>query len=187
MAQDIIGQDGGGSKRTVGERSIWTQQLVDEMSKVEEEAIFTYEDAHRVIGMPARPNSDGYQYLNSAIHILQGELKIQFENIKTVGYRRMTPEEVGKSSFDLLRKKVKSTVKKSKRRTATAIPHFDELSPMARQNLAMAQTMAAFYEYSTRSRQVKKLESNVSDRTLGLEETLKMFSHKKKPEDEDKD
>lgn len=161
--------------KTIGERSIYTQTLINALLNKDDGETITYNEASELIGMEARPGAPGYRYLRSAMRIVQSENRVQFENVKMIGYRRMFPVEVGESSFDMLRRKMKSVMRLSKKRIDTTADYFDELTPQAKQNITMARTVIAFNEHTMRPKQIKSLQLAVSDKVLGFSETVKLF------------
>lgn len=165
--------------KSIGERSIFTQELVDFLSKAVDGAVVTYADMTKLIGFDVRPNYNGYPYLYSAKEILQRDYDIVFETIPKEGIKRLPHEKVALSGPALFVKRTKSHVKRHANRINTVTDYYESLSPEAKLGANMARTLIFFTAESIKPKKMdlikdacKKSGSNY----IGFGDTLALFS-----------
>lgn len=163
--------------KTIGERHIYTQELMKNMKKVPEGGLISYEDLTKIIGIDVRPGGAGYIYQKSARDILERDDNIVFEVVKNVGIKRMTPDEVGKSTASIYINRKKSIARRYKRRIDTVSDKFESLDQEAKIKTTLARTIIAFDSELLKSKNILKIENKVkrSTRLIGFNDTLKLF------------
>jgi hypothetical protein len=176
---DILNLSGsnGDEKNTIGERSIYTQNIVDRFVESKVGEIVTYEELSRVIGMNVRPGKQGYSYLSSAIKIVERENSIVMDNVQKVGYKHQEDETVAESSMSLLRKNSKSVSRRMKNRLATLSEEWDSLSHEAKTKAVATSTLIAMNEHTLKAKNIARLTKGVSGdlKVLGFDKTIELF------------
>lgn len=164
------------TKKTIGERSIYTQNLIDRIKESEPGDIITYEEFENIIGMECRPNTGGYNYLYSAIRISQTEFGINMDNVATVGYKHSLKETVAEESVKRYRDLNKSINKRMKKRLRTLADGWEALPEKARVKATMARTLIAFSDHVLRPKNIEKLSDPCADgKALGFKKTIDLF------------
>jgi len=163
-------------RHTIGERSIYTQSIVDNMKETKPGDVVTYSVLTNLIGMGARSGDSGYGYVQSAIEIIKKEYAIVMENIRNVGYRHMTKEDVAKSSMDLYTKKLKAETRRTKKRLGTLTDYWDTLTPDSRIKAIAASTFVSMNQHMLKAKHMRKLEAAVKENhKIGFRQTFKLF------------
>lgn len=163
--------------RTVGQRHIYTQEIVKLLLSKTVGSTVTYDEMSERIGMKCSPTGDGYGYQASAREILEKEHDIVFENVETIGYRRLSSEEVAKSTVRLIQRKKAGILRRAKRRIETINDEYDSLSQEAKTQATLARTIIAFDMELNKGKRMKQIADRVSGdgRLLGFGETLGLF------------
>jgi len=167
---------------TIGQRSIYTQELVSLFKEVPVGDVVRYEAMERCIGIGCRPNEPGYGYQASARKIMQQEYNAVFENLRKVGYRRLPHGDVAGSAVGVYTKKKASLLKAARRRLNTVNDAYETLSPEAKMQTTFARTLLAFEAETNKKRRIEQIAASVgaSGRLLGFEETLQLFGAKQR-------
>lgn len=168
-------------QKTVGERSIYTTQIIERCLEKKDGETAAYDELTALIGLDVRPGKEGYSYAHSAFKILEKEHAVVFDNVARAGWQRMAPEMVANSSVDMFTRKTKALVKKFKIRTETTADHHDELSEEAKLRVNLQRTLLAFQEHIFRPKSIARLEQNMADRIkpLPFDRTIALFQNKK--------
>jgi hypothetical protein len=176
MNQNItdVGKDKEG--KTIPERSIYTQNIVDCFRKTVKGQIVTYEELSELIGMDARPSADGYSYVYSAINITRRDHKINMENIPKVGYQHEDPETRAESSLTETVKIISRKVRAARAKLNTISDKMDTLSPEQRAKVAAASAYLAFQSQVLKPKRIERLESAARESSvIGFKQTLQLF------------
>lgn len=164
------------SKKTIGERSIYTQSLVNLVKDTKPGDIVTFEKLGEEIGMGCRPHEVGYSYWHTAKKILEKEHNIVMDNVKTIGYKHREKAEVGQESTSLYKDRIKSVNRRLKRRLDTLAEEWDNLPDKARVGAVMTRTLVAFTDHALKARNVAKLEAPAAGgKALGFGQTIELF------------
>ena len=165
-------------KRTIGQRHIYTQELIKALRAVKASDTIEYETLSRIIGIDVRPNHSGYNYQKTARDILEKDESIVFEPVDTVGLRRMLPEEVAKSTGEKYLREKKSSIKRNKRRIETVDDSFESLSPEAQLKTTFTRTILAFDSEVCKRKNMNLIESKVAESKalIGFDSTISLFS-----------
>jgi hypothetical protein len=162
----------GNGKRTIGEMSVDTRLLLQELLKAEIGATLTYDDLHKVIGRDVR-SGGGYAALTSARRAAQRE-RIVFGTISKIGIKRLDALEITKN--------VAGRVHGISKRVRNAIrlqdcAEFDQLPQPAKTqfntNLSQLQVLAHISSVPT----TKKLENKIAElgKSIPLAKMLQEF------------
>jgi len=163
-------------KKTIGERSIYTQNIVDRFKNTKAGEIVSYDELCQVIGMECRPNSIGYNYVYTAIGIVQKEYGINMDNVRNVGYKHRDKNEVGQESMGRYKDMLKSVNKRTQRRLNTLDENWEGLSEEAKTNAVMAKTLVAFNEHILKPKNIEKIKAPAaSGRVIGFKQTMELF------------
>jgi hypothetical protein len=162
----------------ITERSIYTQQLLTLLKKVEEGEIITYEEMDKEIGIGTRPNEEGYCYQKSARDTLERDSNIVFEVVPKVGIKRLSAEQIAKGTGPLYIRKKKSLIKRSKRRIQAINDVYDDLSSEAKNEVNIHRTILAFESEVLKPKNMLKLGDHVtnSKKLVGFADTLRLFN-----------
>jgi hypothetical protein len=163
-------------KGTIPERAIYTQNIVDMFRKSEPGRVVTYDEMAELIGMEVRPGSDGYRYVQSAIHIACRDHKIVMKNVQTVGYRHETASTVATSGMSELVGKIKRVVKRAKMEQLSLVDKMDKLTTEQRCKVAATSALLAFQNQILRPKKIDRLEAAAkASSAIGFKQTLKLF------------
>ena len=164
-------------KRAPGERSIYTQQVIARMKRAKEGEIIPYEELDVIIGMGTRPQHEGYGYQYTARNVLERDHKIVFEAIDNVGLKRLSAEEIAKSTIPDYIKKTRSLVRRSTQRIGAIDEVYGELSDEAKMKATYARTILAFMDRATKPKSLKTIEMRIEENceVIGFKDTLKLF------------
>lgn len=162
-------------KKTIGQTSFYTHEIVKYLQRVEEGSIAQYDEIGQSIGMNVRPNKLGYGYLQSAFKILERDHNIIYENIPKVGYKRLTVEEVAQTGLTLYTKRKKANIQRHKRRINTVSDNYEDLSDQDKMKVTATRTILAFDEQTTK--RASLVEDKVQDtrKMIGFNDTIKLF------------
>jgi hypothetical protein len=162
---------------TIGEKHIYTQELIKLLKEVPQTETITYETMSAHVGIDVRPNQPGYGYQKSARAYLQREYDIVFEVIKTVGLRHMTHEEVALSAKEGYVTKKRRLVTREKRRINTVANSYDELTPGAKIETTLTRTLLAFDSEASKAKNIRQIEARVvqTNQLIGFKDTLALF------------
>lgn len=163
--------------KTIGERSIYTTQLLSLLRKCEIGQTVTYDEMDNVIGMKTQAQYDGYPYQKKARDILERDDNIVFEVITKIGLKRLAPKDVGKSSLRIYLNQKKSILKKNKRRLKTIDDEYENLSLDVRTAIDLTRTILAYDAVTIKPKKIELIEQAVSlnQKMLGFSDTLKLF------------
>jgi len=165
--------------KSIGERSIYTQGVVDLFKNTRAGEIVKYEDISRTIGMECRPGSEGYGYVYSALRIMQKEFDIVLDNVRRVGYKHRDKNEVGEESMEVYKVKIRAINRKTQKRLNTLIDSWDKLSEKARTKAIMTRTLLAFNNHILKPKNIHKLEASAGNGgPLGFRQTIELFKNK---------
>lgn len=165
------------AKRTIGEQTIYTQELLKLLRTIPQEETVTYEQMEKAMGLNPRSGHAGYPYLRTAMMVMERDHDVVFENVRTVGIRHMTPEEVALSVTDAYISRKKRLVKKHIRKVNTLNDAYEGLTPTARQKTTLARTLLAFEHEAAKQKHVRAIEADVAEknRAIGFKDTLALF------------
>ena len=163
--------------KTIGERHIYTQELVSLLKNAKNGDIISYASMKEKIGMDVTASGDGYGYQKTARDVLERDEAIVFEVIPKLGLRRMTAEEVALSATSMYVKRKKSIIRRSKRRLQTVNDSFETLSPEAQLKTTLARTIIAFDAEMSKPKKLAKIEEAAKDKNhiIGFKNTIDMF------------
>lgn len=162
--------------KAIAERSIYTQQLVNKFKALQEGESVKYQELSDIIGMDASPGGNGYQYVQSAIHIVLTEHNIVIQNIRKYGYQHSAIEDVAKSEPDCIVSEMKRRLKKSKRINMAVRSKWDEISPEARTRNIFAGILIESHNHQLKAKGLKRLEDVVRKHgEIGFKQTLELF------------
>ena len=164
-------------KRTITERHIYTQELIKILQTVKEEETISYEKLSSTIGMDVRPQRQGYSYQHSARRILENEEDIAFEVVPTLGFRRLTPEQVATGTGSVYLKGKKSLISRSTRRIRTVNNFYEKLSHDAQMRVTAHRTILAFDNELSKPKNLLKITDRIKadNKLIGFQDTLKLF------------
>ncbi len=165
------------SKKTIGQRHIYTQEIMNALRKIKAGERISYSAMSNIIGLETVAGHPGYGYQKTARDILEKEESIVFEVIKKEGLRRMTPEEVAMSALHKYMKEKKSMVRRNMIRIETVSDAYDTLSQDAKTKTTLARTVLAFDRELLKKKNVSLIETKViENKTLiGFDDTLSLF------------
>ena len=165
-------------KKTIGQRHIFTLLIIERLISVQEAETIPYDELSELIGIDIRPNHNGYSYQKSARDILEREENIVFEAIGSIGLRRMTPEEVGLSTYEKYTREKKSCIFRNMRRIQTVNDHFDNLSTEAQQYTTFARTVLQFDAEFSKKKNQKKISDKIKEtkNSIVFDDTVSLFS-----------
>lgn len=168
-------------KKTVGERHIFTQIIMQLLMAVEIGEIITYEQLEKEIDIDCRPQKPGYGYQYTARIILEREENMVFEAVTKVGLKRLPPEDVAQSSVQCITKPLRSHLDRQKRRVDTLNESYSKLTPSGRFCVDTARTLLVFAKGITRKKSVGMIEAQVekTKKAISMDETLALFMPKK--------
>lgn len=169
-------------KKTIGERSIYSQSLVDLCKHTSPGDVITYEQMEQAIGMECRAHTPGYGYWRTAQRVLQREHNIVMDNLENVGYKHRFKDEVAVESVGMYGKKIKRFNQRMKHRLDTLADGWDALEPRAKVHAVMTKTLLAFTDHTLKARNVERLEGPAgSGKPLGFNQTIDLFKGPKEP------
>lgn len=177
-----IGENGK-KRKTVGERAIYTQNVVDRFKDMAVGEKVTYEELSAIIGMEVKSGGPGYSYVYTATKIVAQEYNVVVDNIARFGYERSSADTVGLSTKDMVIAKFKSVTRNAKRRLNAVKDEFDAMTQEAKIGFVTAGTLLALNEHISKHRQVEKLGmasqeallSGQPGKALPLDKTLELF------------
>lgn len=169
------------SKKTIGERHIYTDQLIKFLTATEIGEIVTYEQLQTVIDMDCRPQGPGYGYQYMARNILERESNMVFEVVSKIGLKHMPPNDVARSSLQCFLKPLKSHLKRQKRRVNTLSDDYENLKAPERFCVDTTRTLIAFTDHATRKKAINLIEAEVKNtlKAVSLDDTIALFMPKK--------
>jgi len=164
-------------KKTIGERHIYTQELLKRLKKVSVGEIINYNELSKIIGINVRPGFDGYSYQKSARDISERDEKIVFEVVPTVGLKRISKDDVAESSLSMYQEKKKSNIKRVKRRIETVDDDYDKLNENAKQKTLALKTLLVFDNEISKGKNILKITDQIKtdQKLIGFESTLDLF------------
>lgn len=168
-------------KKTIGERHIFTTQLVKLLGSTNIGDIVTYEQLQDVIHMDCRPQGPGYGYQYTARNILEKEANIVFEAVTNIGLKHLPPDDVAKSSLQCFVKPLRSHIKRQKRRVNTLNDDYGNLKESERFCVDTTRTLIAFTSHTTQTKAINQIENVVKNKSkeIGLDDTIALFMPKK--------
>lgn len=166
------------SRKSIGERHIYTHELIKMLSDTNDGDVVTYEQMEKVIGLPTQSPGEGYKYQKSARDILEKESAIVFEVIDTVGLKRLSAEQVALSTAKMYTDRKKQSMKRFKRRISTVDDSYEDLSAEAKVKTTLARTLLAFDNELLKNKSVNRIESEIKEanKVIGFGDTLRLFN-----------
>lgn len=168
-------------RKTIGERHIYTNQILKMLEDVNEGQTLRYKEMTAAIGLDTQPGGDGYSYQRSARRIMEREFNAVFEALTNVGLKRLPPTDVAKSSTNSFLSPLRRHIARQKRRLNTLNDEYENLDDESRFGVDTARTIIAFTDSMTRKKAVKKIAEKVtsSNKMIGFRDTLALFNGNK--------
>lgn len=163
---------------TIGERHIYTQQLVKLLGAASEGALVTYEEMSTEIGIDTRPTGPGYGYQHTARTILQRDKAMVFEVVAKIGLKHMPKTKVAESALRSFVTPMRSLTRRHKRRVGTLDDSYDTLPEKARFQVDATRTLLAFTDHATKRKNIEAIESKVIEakKMIGFKQTIELFT-----------
>jgi len=166
----------GNGKKTIGERSIYTQQLIKLMEKIQEGEVLKYQAMSDLIGMNTQAGNQGYSYQKSARDYLESQ-GIVFEVLENVGIKRMTAAEVGNSTGNIYLNQKKTAIKRARRKLIIVDDNYESLPIETRNSVDFARTILAFDGEMTKKSIINQIALKITEaqKMIGFTDTIKIF------------
>lgn len=168
-------------KKSIPERSVDTQFLVDRLIACKPGEVVTYDQLSGIIGREVRPGNDAYPNLYSARRVALNEYGIAFEAVRGVGVVRLTDEAIVRSSPVVIQKAHRAAHRGSK--VLACVEHFDGLTNEDKVRHNAALSVLGVIAHFTKSQSVRRIASAVSEANdpLPFQKTIEHFARLSNP------
>lgn len=145
-------------KENVVKVSIITQELVKRLLGIAEGDIVSYEDLAKAAGVPVQSPSKGYQYLYSALRIVE-RMGRHFAVVTSQGYERISDEQVALNGPN----RCKQVARRARREIARLqhIRNFDILTQEGKNSFWASSTILAFQAAAATKKAMTSIEEKV--------------------------
>lgn len=161
-------------QRTIGEISIFSQQLIGILIEVETGVVVTYPELSEVIGVDVT-STKGRGYLETARKRLCKDHNIVFDTVRSVGIKRLSDEEIAKTTGESYIKSVRSKSRKTYDKINSADYH--NLSKESKINYNSTMTVLALLNHVTNKKSLKRIEDKVQQtyKEIDQKEALRLL------------
>jgi hypothetical protein len=148
-------------KKSIPERSVDTQFLLERLLETDPGETITYEELTDLIGRDVRPGGDAYPNLFSARRIAQHDHRIVFEAVRKVGIVRLRDDAIVRTAPGSIQRARRAALRGSK--VLACVEDFDNLSDKDKLQHNTALSVLGVIAHFAKPKSVKTVAAAVSD------------------------